>query len=876
MTSAVSFQTRARTIDHLGRGQIADSPTAISELWKNAFDAYAKSVTLHVFDGTPAIAAVFDDGVGMDRGDIVERWLVIGTEAKLENEGRPPADTIGLPFREPQGEKGIGRLSIAFLAPATILISKKKGSGYVAVLVDWRLFENPFITLDDIRLPVEEFVEPADAVQRLSSMVDMLRSNLGRNLGTTQTEARAERLSRGWERYSEYERTRLSATKATAETIRETWAEFPLTHRHLEEWPVFVGLEDHGTALFMIGIHHELAVWIRPEDPGDDEINLVKERLRETLTAFTDPYSKPRLPFEYEFLVHRESRNQRIIASDDVFGLENLHELEHFVDGEFDEFGVFRGRVVAFGQDLGVKEHVPRRAPPRTGRDRLGPFSFCIGTFEQDARRSTHSEQQLELLSQQTDKFGGLLVFRDGLRVMPYGRPDADFLGMEERRSRHTGRYFWAHRRSFGRIAFTHRNNTNLRDKAGREGLVENRASRELRILVGALLIELARRYFGTDSELRQELMPGILARNAAAREAAERARSRRRRSVRSFLREQRQPLNVALNEAGDLTRVGEQAREKRDKEAATIVAARYKALLHSKDELRPPPVPAKLGDAEERYREYRDDYREFVARLDALGKLTAEVEADIGTLSPEETIRRSFNSHQSTLSAHVEAYLRNIDRKLHALRTMWRDRGAEDRGTYYKICTPILEDEAATSGLVPVLNLLDSYRRDLEETFAGRYEPFLRALDQLVEGIDLDSALSVIDDDKSDLEERVRDLNAVAQVGITVEIVGHELESLDAEVRRNLLRLPETVRKSAAFKLAFEAHGALTERLRFLSPLKIAGYRSRQRITGAQIANYVQDFFGRTLQGNRIEFTVTPAFRSLAIIDLPSRIFPV
>jgi signal transduction histidine kinase len=174
------------------------------------------------------------------------------------------------------------------------------------------------------------------------------------------------------------------------------------------------------------------------------------------------------------------------------------------------------------------------------------------------------------------------------------------------------------------------------------------------------------------------------------------------------------------------------------------------------------------------------------------------------------------------------------------------------------------------------MLNLLDSYRRDLEETFAGRYEPFLRALDQLVEGIDLDSALSVIDDDKTDLEERVRDLNAVAQVGITVEIVGHELESLDAEVRRNLLRLPETVRKSAAFKLAFEAHGALTERLRFLSPLKIAGYRSRQRITGAQIADYVQDFFGRTLQGNRIEFTVTPAFRSLAIIDLPSRIFPV
>lgn len=30
--SGVTFQTRARTIDHLGRGQIADAPTAVSEL----------------------------------------------------------------------------------------------------------------------------------------------------------------------------------------------------------------------------------------------------------------------------------------------------------------------------------------------------------------------------------------------------------------------------------------------------------------------------------------------------------------------------------------------------------------------------------------------------------------------------------------------------------------------------------------------------------------------------------------------------------------------------------------------------------------------------------------------------------------------------
>ena len=82
----VSFQTRARTIDHLGRGQIADLPTAITELWKNAYDAYAQNVSLHIFAGSPGIATIFDDGCGMTRDDFIKRWLVIGTETKIDSE----------------------------------------------------------------------------------------------------------------------------------------------------------------------------------------------------------------------------------------------------------------------------------------------------------------------------------------------------------------------------------------------------------------------------------------------------------------------------------------------------------------------------------------------------------------------------------------------------------------------------------------------------------------------------------------------------------------------------------------------------------------------------------------------------------------------
>src|SRR4051812_20269191 len=177
MIESVAFQTRARTIDHLGRGQIADAPTAVSELWKNAYDAYAKNVALHVFDGSPEIAAIFDDGVGMNRKDVLERWLVIGTESKFDESEKMPTETLGLPVRPRQGEKGIGRLSVAFLAPGTVLISKRANSEFVAIIVDWRLFENPYLALNDIELPVQTFRSANALVDGLPTLLETLKSN---------------------------------------------------------------------------------------------------------------------------------------------------------------------------------------------------------------------------------------------------------------------------------------------------------------------------------------------------------------------------------------------------------------------------------------------------------------------------------------------------------------------------------------------------------------------------------------------------------------------------------------------------------------------------------------------------------------------------
>jgi len=89
------FRTKARAVDLLGKGQIADLPTAITELWKNGYDAYAGNLEAHLFcKGFKGLKeplfVMSDDGIGMSEDDILNKWVVIGTDSKTNvNSGCP-------------------------------------------------------------------------------------------------------------------------------------------------------------------------------------------------------------------------------------------------------------------------------------------------------------------------------------------------------------------------------------------------------------------------------------------------------------------------------------------------------------------------------------------------------------------------------------------------------------------------------------------------------------------------------------------------------------------------------------------------------------------------------------------------------------------
>lgn len=859
-STKVSFKTRARTVDHLGRGQIADAPTAVSELWKNAWDAYSSSVSLNIFDGDPVVAAIFDAGVGMSEQDFIDRWLVIGTESKVDRPPPPPPPFFTGKPRPRQGEKGIGRLSTAFLAPAALVVSRQVDGLFSAVLVDWRLFENPFLSLDEITLPVRSFESPGEILRALPEMAEDVLSNLG-------PRARDGKMKflDAWNRPDD-------PNPATSPNrIVQFWDELPIQPRHLDEWPVYAGLEGHGTALFLLGAHHELSVWLHAPHE-DDEAEEAKQRLLDILTGFTDSLTAEPVAFDYEVLLHRGKSSRRVLSSTDVFGLSDFRDLEHAVEGSFDELGTFRGKVRAFGKDLGEREIASLRPLPPAGRP--GPFEFSIGTFEQEARSSSHSARRHKELLERVQRYGGVRVYRDGLRVMPYGSIDADFFGLEEQRQKHAGRYFWAHRRSFGRLAFTREHNPQLKDKAGREGLVENQASRQLRLLVQSLLLRLALEFFGTDAPERAERIAEAQKRNLKGRKAADKARKNRRAAFRAYLTDATGRMPDLMQRARDVAGRVESGGDL-DRKALALLRGDVESARAEITALTPVEVPANLGDLENRYRSFRDELDEAVDLVTLSEEALRALEAAAGKATARQVAQAAQLHHQQALNQQLDGYQREIREKIKSVTGTWTGTLADDHARYERVTAPLLKG-LVDAQLVDVLTLLEANRRELEEEFADRYRSILQNMLSVVEGVDIQTALAVVDDDREELDRHIRTLNAVAQLGITVEIIGHELEALDSELTRGLEGLPASVRDSVEYRRAVDAHQAMTEKLRFLSPLQLAGARIRERITGETIYSYVDDFFGTLFDDNGVRFEATDAFRQISFTELRSRIYPV
>ncbi|MDD4992828.1 MAG: ATP-binding protein [Paludibacter sp.] len=478
------FKTRARALDLLGRQQIAGIPTAINELIKNAHDAYADKFDIDLLRKDNLII-LRDDGLGMTKNEFETRWLTIGTESKFANNKTtlPPIDTTK-PIRAVMGEKGIGRLAIASIGKQVLIITKAKHRGKnektVVVFINWELFELPGINLEDIVIPVKEFDslpnenDINEIKKEVTSSLDILYN---KDIITLE----------------DYTRVKGTVTsfKINPELINSLLVgNFDLSG-------------DNGGTFFYISPVNETLISDIEGEKDNKEATKIEKMLMGFHNTMTPNHPNPVIDISFRDYIADDGIYFDLIDKDQFFTPEEFELADHHFQGTFDKFGQFKGAIRIYGEKI-YDNHIVNWRDNNFRETNCGPFSINFAYLQGDFRSSRVAPENYAIIKAKGDKFGGLYIYKDNIRVLPYGDSDYDFLDVEKNRTKRMSTYFFSYRRMFGAINIANDKNKELIEKAGREGFIENKAYRQLQAILKNFLVQLAADFFDDKAKTPQ------------------------------------------------------------------------------------------------------------------------------------------------------------------------------------------------------------------------------------------------------------------------------------------------------------------------------------------------------------------------------------
>jgi hypothetical protein len=117
----LTMRISLNALEHLGMNLYSNVPAVLSEIVANSWDADARSVKVTI-DKTNETITIEDDGVGMDRDDVIDHFLTVGFKRRAEIGELTPVKQ-----RKPMGRKGIGKLSSFSIAQVVDVYTIKDG-----------------------------------------------------------------------------------------------------------------------------------------------------------------------------------------------------------------------------------------------------------------------------------------------------------------------------------------------------------------------------------------------------------------------------------------------------------------------------------------------------------------------------------------------------------------------------------------------------------------------------------------------------------------------------------------------------------------------------------------------------------------------------
>jgi signal transduction histidine kinase len=859
------FRTKARAVDHLGKGQIADLPTAISELWKNGYDAYADEVSCDLYQVgykgiTESIFTLSDDGFGMTKADLENKWIVLGTDSKTR--GMLPLtekERLGKAPRIPLGEKGIGRLSIAYLGSPILMLTKKEDENAYLVFVDWRILENHNLYIEDFDIPII----PINSSKSINEQLDDLTGQFSSNLS-----------SGNW-----------SEHKILAERIRKDLDEKRLPNFLDEEIKAFFSApKNHGTYIVAFNPHHELSAMDAQDlDSKDNEqLNYLRTSLNGMTNAFKDEQ-----PIATSFKIHHESGMYDLVARNRFFTSHDMYHGDHWIKGKFNDEGEFNGSVQVYNENFDFL-FKPNRAP---GKTPYGPLAIELGWLEGQRSATKLSEKTFDILNKKLTNFGGLYIYRDGFRVLPYGRLEYDWLKFEERRSRSAGYYHFSHRRMMGYISISRENNPKLIDKAGREGFVANQAYHELQKDLIEFFIDVSLRFFrrtqdkNDDPTSRQRQIADIEKKNERL---LKQEKKKGNITLTSFKRE------IRDNEGSltDLELTGTKI-----KDNLQVQATAKNVEIHQVEELL-----QELNDVKDSLRKLKlvkprrfnldasleKKYFEYCEKFEAANQIIVECEAVVEQLRDGfsvETLENEYNARvkllRSSLVRQLQEFRKRIVNSLDPI-VETVDLDLSQIPGRFDIERSKLERAIGTAKQDYSLlkNELERTASEFYQEQEERYLPLVKHLEGLDVGVDDDALMLWYKEKYEQIEEKVEAMHELSQLGMAIEIIDHQFNVLYSEIGNGLQTLKSLVDNNPEYQYGFKQLRSAFEHLetnhQLLAPLYRTTRRSRSEITGGELYEYLGNFFKKRFKENNITFICDQSFEKYCFFTFDSVIKPV
>ena len=141
-------------LEHLGMNLYSTIPAVLSEIVANAWDADAGRVSVALGEG---LIAIEDDGVGMTRDEVIDRFLDVGFQR------RQVMGATTAKGRRPMGRKGIGKLS-SFSIANVVTVYTTSGGERTAFRMDARRIREQMRRDDRGVCPIEELDDWPDAL----------------------------------------------------------------------------------------------------------------------------------------------------------------------------------------------------------------------------------------------------------------------------------------------------------------------------------------------------------------------------------------------------------------------------------------------------------------------------------------------------------------------------------------------------------------------------------------------------------------------------------------------------------------------------------------------------------------------------------------